>query len=253
MTEKTRHSNILTLIEEQGEVRVTDLCEKFSVSEMTIRRDLTALERAGLVRRTHGGAVSARGRSYEPPFLSRAGTNLAQKERIGQLAASLIHDGDSIALDVGTTTLEVGRALKDKHNLTVLTASLNIANLLASSPGIRLIVVGGIVRPGELSMVGHLAERAFREFYVDKLFLGVGGISLEAGLTEFNLEDALVKQAMIKTAKERIVVADSSKLNRIAFTLVAPLSEIHTLITGNESDETTVQQLRQAGLRVLLA
>lgn len=255
MSTLSRHQAILNLLEEHGEVRVADLCQRFGVSEMTIRRDLSELERAGLLRRVHGGAVSARGRSYEPPFLSRANEHLEQKQRIGQLAASLIHDGDSIALDVGTTTLEIARALKARENLnlTVLTASLHIATLLANTPGIRLILAGGILRPGELSMVGHIAERTFREFYVDKLFLGVGGLSLEAGLTEFNLEDALVKQAMLKTAKERIVVADSSKLGRVAFTLIAPLSEVHTLITDSNADATLLQQLREAGLRILLA
>ncbi|MFO3797232.1 MAG: DeoR/GlpR family DNA-binding transcription regulator [Anaerolineales bacterium] len=254
MNALSRHQTILALLEEQGEVRVGDLCQQLGVSEMTIRRDLSELERAGLLRRVHGGAVSARGRSYEPPFLTRANEHLAQKQRIGQLAASLVHDGDSIALDVGTTTLEVARALKEREklNLTVLTASLHIANLLANMPTIRLIVVGGILRPGELSLIGHLAERAFREFYVDKLFLGVGGLSIEAGLTEYNLEDALVKQAMIQTAKECIVVADSSKINRIAFTHIAPLNQIHTLITDSGADAGAIQQLREVGLRVLL-
>lgn len=255
MSTLSRHQTILDLIEEHGEVRVVELCQRFGVSEMTIRRDLSELERAGLLRRVHGGAVSARGRSYEPPFLTRTGEHQEQKQRIGQLAASLIHDGDSIALDVGTTTLEIAHALRNRKNLnlTVLTASLHIATLLANTPGIRLILAGGILRPGELSMVGHIAERTFCEFYVDKLFLGVGGISLEAGLTEFNLEDALVKQAMLKTAKERIVVVDSSKLNRIAFTHIAPLSEVHTLITDNDADPNTLQRLREASLRILLA
>lgn len=250
-----RHRAILDLLEEKGEVRVSDLCGRFSVSEMTIRRDLAELERSGLLRRIYGGAVNARGRSYEPPFLSRAGAHQFQKERIGKLAADLIHDGESIALDVGTTTLEIARALKERSNLnlTIITASLHITNVLANSPGIRLIVVGGVLRFGELSLVGHLAERAFREFYVDKLFLGVGGISLEAGLTEFNLEDALVKQAMLKTAKERYVVANSSKLGRIAFTHIAPLNDVHVLITDSEANEKVIQALREHGLRVMLA
>ncbi|MCS7011044.1 MAG: DeoR/GlpR transcriptional regulator, partial [Anaerolineales bacterium] len=153
-----------------------------------------------------------------------------------------------------TTTLEIARALCERPiNLTVLTASLPIANLLSNTSGIRLIVVGGILRPGELSLIGHLAERAFREFFVDKLFLGVGGISLEAGLTEYNLEDALVKQAMLKTAKERYVVADSSKCGQVAFTHIAPLSEVHTVITDSGADEHFIQCLRERNLRVLLA
>lgn len=248
-----RQQSILQLLEARGAVRVAELCERFGVSEMTVRRDLSELEQAGLIRRTHGGAVSARGRSFEPPYLARETTNRSQKERIGRLAASLVQDGDSVALDVGTTTLEVARALRDKNNLTVITHSLHIAHALASHPLIRLIVVGGVLRAGELSLVGHLAERAYREFHVDKLFLGVGGLSVEAGLTEFNLEDALVKQAMLQSAKERIVVADASKLERTAFARVGSLASVNTLVTSTEADPGILKRIEEAGVRVLIA
>ncbi|PJF49029.1 MAG: DeoR/GlpR transcriptional regulator [Chloroflexi bacterium] len=248
-----RQQVILQLLERQSVVRVAELCERFGVSDMTVRRDLQELEQAGLIRRTYGGAVSARGRSFEPPFPARAATNQAQKQRIGQMAASLVQDGDSVALDVGTTTLEVARALRDKHNLTVVTHSLPIAQVLANHPLVRVIVVGGVLRSGELSLIGHLAERAYREFYVDKLFLGVGGLSLKAGLTEFNLEDALVKQAMLQSAKERIVVADASKLERVAFAFIGPLTGINTLVTDADADAQVVRQIEEAGVRVMLA
>ncbi len=253
MLSKERHQQILQLIESQGSVRVTDLCQRFAVSDMTIRRDLAELERAGLIRRVYGGAVSARGRSYEPPFLTRSGEYQAEKERIGQAAAALVHDGDSLALDVGTTTLEVARHLKGKHNLTIVTNSLHIANVLANQPGIRLILTGGILRPGELSLVGHLAEHAFQNFYVDKLFLGIGGINFETGLTEFNLEDALVKRAMLKIAKERIVVADASKFGQVAFASVAPLSAIHKIVTDTSIDPNDVRRLQEMNIEVILA
>ncbi len=248
-----RQQVILQLLERQSVVRVAELCERFGVSDMTVRRDLQELEQAGLIRRTYGGAVSARGRSFEPPYLVRAATHQAQKQRIGQMAASLVQDGDSVALDVGTTTLEVARALRDKHNLTVVTHSLPIAQVLANHPLVRVIVVGGVLRSGELSLIGHLAERAYREFYVDKLFLGVGGLSLKAGLTEFNLEDALVKQAMLQLAKERIVVADASKLERVAFAFIGPLTCINTLVTDADADAQVVRQIEEAGVRVMLA
>ena len=245
-----RHRVILELLEAQGAVKVADLCERLGVSEMTIRRDLAELEREGVLRRTHGGAISARGRSYEPPFLTRATSNQEQKARIGRLAASLVEEGDSVALDIGTTTLEIARALHEKRNLTVLTNSLHIANILASHPTIRLIVIGGILRPVELSMVGGLAEQSYREFFVDKLFLGVGGLSVEAGLTEYSLEDALVKRAMIKNAKERFVVADASKLNRVAFVHVAALSDVHALITDASADDAIVHRIQESGIRI---
>lgn len=250
--EERRH-RILELIETAGSVSVEELAQQFQVSEMTIRRDLRILESDGLLRRVHGGATSSRGRSYEPPFLLRAREHADAKARIGAIAATLIQDGDSIALDVGTTTLEIARHLKNRKNLTVITPSLHIANILAGQPAIRLILTGGILRPGELSMVGHLAERAFQEFYVDHLFLGIGGISLEAGLTEFNLEDAQVKKAMLGSAKECTVVADASKLGNIAFASVAPLSAIRRLITDSSADPEFVARLRERNIEVILA
>ena len=182
---------------------------------MTVRRDLDELARNGLLRRVHGGAVSARGRSYEPAFLSRSTQNQEEKQRIAAAAVELIRNGDSVALDVGTTALEVARQLEGKRDLTVITPSLRVASLLSESQGLRLMLTGGILRPGELSLVGNMAEAAFQQFYVDKLLLGIGGIDLNAGFTEFSLEDALVKKAMLRAAKEIVVIADSSKFGRI--------------------------------------
>lgn len=253
MIPEGRHQQIFQLIETEGAVSVSALCQRFNVSEMTIRRDLAALEQKGLLRRVQGGAVSARGRSYEPPFLIRSGAHQEQKIRIGQAAAALVDNGDSIVLDVGTTTLEVARHLADKQNLTIITPSLHIANVLANQPGIRLILTGGILRPGEFSLVGHLAERAFGDMYVDKLFLGIGGIDLEAGLTEFNLEDAQVKKAMLSSAKECIVVADASKFGNIAFAAVAPLTMVRKIVTDAAVDPQVVRRLEEMNIQVILA
>jgi DeoR/GlpR family transcriptional regulator of sugar metabolism len=154
---------------------------------MTIRRDLRELDREGLLRRVHGGAISNLGRSYEPPYQIRTTRQIEAKRAIGRKAAEMIFDGDSLALDVGTTTLEVVRFLHGKRNLTILTASLPIANEIASSlsltADVRLILTGGIVRAGELSMVGHIAEETYRSLRVDKAFIGIGGLNLESGLT----------------------------------------------------------------------
>jgi len=250
---KDRQQIILELLGVQGTVTVNELVERFNVSEMTIRRDLFQLERKRLLRRVRGGAVSDRGRAYEPPYLSRSDVCRAEKERIGKAAASLVRNGDSLTLDVGTTTLEVARALLDKQDLTVITPSFRIASLLADAPGMRIILTGGILRPGELSMVGHLAERVFADFYVDKLFLGAGGVDFQAGLTEFNLEDALVKQAMLKSAKEVILVADSSKFGKLAFAAVAPLRLVNRLVTDTGLDRESVSRLEEMGIEVILA
>ncbi len=253
MLAKERHQKILTLLDEQGSVMVNDLVARFATSEMTVRRDLSILEKQCLLRRVHGGAVSARGRSYEPPFLIRSADNPGVKQRIGQAAAGLVKNGDSLSLDTGTTTLEVARHLCGKQDLTIITHSFPIANLLSQSPGIRLILTGGIVRPGELSMIGNLAERSYREYYVDKLFMGVGGIDLKFGLTEFNLEDSLVKRAMIANAKEVIVVADASKFEQVAFAAVAPLKVARKIVTDSSVDASLVNRLAKEGIEVIRA
>jgi DeoR/GlpR family transcriptional regulator of sugar metabolism len=253
MLSEERHQIILNILENQGSVLVTDLVSQFDVSEMTIRRDLDVLERKGLLRRVHGGAVSDRGRSYEPPFLSRSTTHQEEKERIGKMAAELVRSGDSITLDVGTTTLEVARHLAEKQNLTIITPCFQIAALLCENPSIRLILTGGILRHSELSMVGHLAERVFDEFYVDKLFLAAAGVDFEGGLTEYNLEDTLVKQAMIRTAKQVILVTDASKFNRVAFTAIAPINVIGTVVTDRSVPPSIVSRLKDLDIDVILA
>jgi DeoR/GlpR family transcriptional regulator of sugar metabolism len=252
MLSEERHQKILKLLEEHGSVKISELVSLFDISEMTVRRDLAILERKALISRVYGGAVSSRGRSYEPPYLTRSAKNLDKKIRIGKAAAAQVIDGDSIALDVGTTTLEVARTLVGRENLTVITPSFIIAQLLSEQAGIRLILTGGILRPGELSLTGDLAERVFREFFIDKLFLGVGAIDLKNGLTEFNIEDTLVKRAMVASAKEIFVVTDSSKFNQVAFTQIAPLKTAHHIITDTELDQETAARLRQEGIDLIL-
>jgi DeoR/GlpR family transcriptional regulator of sugar metabolism len=252
-----RRNQILEAMMRDGKVTVTQLCQRFGVAPMTIRRDLTALDRQGLLRKIHGGAVSVQGRSYEPPRHLRTTHNLAAKRAIGRAAAELVLEGESIALDTGTTTLEIARALAGKRNLTIVTASLPIANELVSiftlDSDVRLILTGGILRPGELSMVGHVAEQTCGDLHVDKAFLGIGGISLQDGLTEFNLEDALVKQSWLRSARQRIVVADSSKFGQITFASVGPLSAIDTLVTDRDIPKDFLQALRRQGIKVIVA
>jgi DeoR family transcriptional regulator, fructose operon transcriptional repressor len=248
-----RQQAILDLLDKKHALQVTDLVALFDVSEMTVRRDLDMLERKGLLRRVHGGAVSNRGRSYEPPFMLRSSANKEAKERIGRAAAALVQNGDSIMLDVGTTTREIARNLKDRQNLTVITPCFQIAALLVENPDIRLILTGGILRHGELSLVGHLAERAIQDFFVDKLFLGVGGVDLKAGFTEFNLEDTLVKQAMLRQAKDITVVADASKFGHVAFTAIASLQAVNRIIGDTGIPADTAQEIEALGLELVFA
>lgn len=257
MLRNERHRLILDTITNAGKITVEEICNQFGVSKMTARRDLVFLDQQGLLRRVYGGAVSGLGRSYEPPYDLRATQAADAKRAIGRKAAEMVYDGDSIALDVGTTTFEVARALQGKRNLTIVTSSLPIANEIVTHfsliSEVRLILTGGIVRAREFSMVGHIAENTYREVNVDKAFIGIGGLSLENGLTEYNLEDALVKRRLFKSAKIRIVVSEGTKFDRTTFAMIASLSAIQYIITDDSAPSDMLKALEDMGINVVIA
>lgn len=257
MLQAERRREIVEWVNQYGKITIADICAHFDVCEMTARRDLRELDREGLLRRVHGGAVSSLRRSYEPPFQLRASDHSTFKERIGRAAAALIQDGDSIAFDTGTTTLEVVRALREPHNLTILTTSLPIANEIAGrfplEAGVRLILAGGIVRPNELSMIGSFTEQMCSQIHVDRAFVGFGGLTLEEGLTEYNLEDAMVKRALLRSAHQKIAVIDSSKFGRVTFVSVGPLTVVDIIVTDAHAPPDMVAALRDLGVQVIIA
>lgn len=257
MLKAERHRLILEVLENQGHLSVADLCQQFGVSEMTIRRDLSDLEQQGLLRRVHGGAVKDLGRSNEPPYHLRATENLLAKRAIGHKAAELVFNGDSIALDTGTSTVEVVANLQGKTNLTIVTHSLIIANEVIGTfqleSDVRLVLTGGIVRGGELSMIGHIPERTYQELHVDKAFIGIGALDLKAGLTEYSLEDALAKRTLLDSAKEIIILADGSKFGRVAFSTICPIDCADIVITDPGAPPDIVSEVRRAGIRVIVA
>lgn len=252
MNKSDRFAAVLDALQADGRVEVADLAQRFDVSEMTVRRDLEELERRDLCRRVHGGAIPGTSRSYEPPFSLREQREAAAKEAIAAEVVDLLGIGETVLLDVGTTTLAVARALRGRNNLTVLTPSLPIANVLADEAGLRVICLGGVARPGERSLVGSLTLEAVRQFYVDVLVLGVGGLDTEAGLTEFNVEDAAVKRAALERSRRLIVAADDTKLGAVAFAAVAPASRIDVLVTNGTDDNEQVRLLRELGIEVRL-
>jgi DeoR/GlpR family transcriptional regulator of sugar metabolism len=252
-TPEERRNFILRSLEEGESVAVGDLAETLGVSPMTVRRDLAELERGGMVRRVHGGAIPARGRSYEPPYPLRSAQASRAKEAIGAAAARLVAGGDTVALDIGTTTWQVANHLLNRGHLTIVTPSVHIANLFLFEPDVRLILAGGIMRPGEGSLIGELTQYAFGRLFVDKLFLGVGCIDATVGLSEYNWDDALTKQAMIRSAKEVIVVADATKFGKVAFAHVARFGEIHKLVTDSLPPIPILAALERARVEVIVA
>lgn len=257
MLTEERQAKILELIHSSGQVNVSEICAAFNVSEMTARRDLKQLDQQGLVRRIHGGAIANLGRSYEPPFRSRAVKNEEAKMAIGRKAAEMVHDGESIALDVGTTTLEIVPGLRGKRNLTIVTSCLPIAarivDQIALEVDARLILTGGIIRPRELSMIGYIPKWVYQDLHVDKAFIGAGGISLEDGLTEYNVEDTEVKRMLIRSAREKIVVADGTKFGVTTFASIAPLTAVDKIITDKSAPSELLERIREQGVEVVLA
>jgi DeoR/GlpR family transcriptional regulator of sugar metabolism len=248
-----RRQAVLRRLAAHGEVGFAELAEEFGVSEMTIRRDLETLEADGVARRIRGGAISVVSRSYEPPLAMRATTQSAAKTAIGATAAGLVNEGDTVIIDVGTTTLELAKALHGRRGLTVVTASLPIAVELGNDPDIRVLVTGGQVRSGELSLTGGIAEDVFGTLNCDLAFIGVAGICAVPGLTEYNHDDARVKRAAIGAARRSVVLADASKLGRVAFATVAPLSAIDAVVTDAPAADVSVGELAAAGAEVVEA
>jgi DeoR/GlpR family transcriptional regulator of sugar metabolism len=252
MENQLRHGMIIELVQEKGEVSVAELSASIGVSSMTIRRDLETLESEGALQRVHGGAIIDASRSYILPYSVRTQRNKDAKERIGAAAATLLQDREAVILDAGTTTLEVARALRGRRNLTVVTLSLQVANLLVKNRGIRLIMTGGTVVPGEQSMVGDFAENAFSNVRCDTFVMGVGGICLESGCTDFSLDDARVKRAALARAQRCIVVADSSKLGKVCFAQICPLGRLDVLVTDSGVSEESLSRFAEERVEVVV-
>jgi len=177
---------------------------------------------------------------------------LQEKREIGKKAAELIEDGQTIIIDSGSTTFELAKNLKQFSELTVITNALNVAVLLAEFKNINTIVPGGILKKNSLSLVGILAERGFKDYFCDKLFLGVDGFDLDFGISTPNPEEAHLNQIMIEISKEVIVVTDSSKFQRRGFAFIAPVQKIHTVITDKGILPDHKSKMEGLGIRVLV-
>lgn len=252
MLPEERLNELLRLLREHGTVRISDLSRHFSVSRETIRRDLAELENRNLIRRVHGGAVLAGPRSLEPPYATRALSMAEEKRHIGEAAASLVHEGESVLLDLGTTTLEVARSLKGRKGLTVITNSIQAALSLVEEPGVDVYLTGGRLRAGDQSLSGAWAQRSISEVYVDKAIVGAGGITVENGVTDYHMEEAATRRAMIQHAREVIVVADSSKFGVTALAAVLPICSIHKLVTDAGAPPEMLSEIEAQGVEVIV-
>ena len=250
MDSKNRRATIAEQLRIRGEASIAELATLFGTSEMTIRRDLDLLEVEGLARRARGGAISIQSRSFEPPILQRAAHMADAKRRIGKAAAALLRENETVVIDVGTTTHEMVKAIPEDLAITVITSSLLISTELATKPMVKTIVTGGVVRPGELSLVGARAQSSFRDLNSDTVFLGVAGIG-DVGLSEYNLDDAEVKRAALASSRRVVVLADASKIGRVAFVTIAALNCVDLLITNAAPDNVVVRRIKEHDVEVL--
>lgn len=248
-----RWQQILAVLAEQGRIRVNLLAERLNVSEATVRRDLEAMQARGLLQRTHGGAVLPQPAAFEVSFDESQTRALAEKRAIGRKAASLVHDGDSIIIESGSTTLEFARCLGNYQRLTVLTNSLAIARELSIHEEIEVMILGGTLRRQSASLVGPWVSEILQGMRVDKAFIGINGISAGFGLSSPNPFTAESRRAMMTAARQSIGLADHSKLGVESLYRVAPLSSLNTLITDDEAAEEQVLALREAGVEVMVA
>jgi DeoR/GlpR family transcriptional regulator of sugar metabolism len=254
MKKSERNRIILERLEHDGHLQISDLARDTKVSEMTIRRDLEGLEAIGALVRVHGGAVPALSRSLSPQFHTRSLRNENEKALIGAAAAAQIRDGETVIIDAGSTTLHVARALAGRSNLRVLALDLRVADCLADEPGMVVTVVGGTVRPVERSIYGSAAERSLAGLNYDTFIMSAGGVDATAGITEFNPDDASVKQAALASARRTVVVADHTKLGVVTFAHVCALDKVDMVITDAAgANSPTLSEAADGGVQIVTA
>ena len=248
-----RQGEIVSRARADGRVDVRELAELLEVTPETVRRDLTALERQGILHRVHGGAIPVERLGIEQAVAEREGRMAAEKERIAGAALDELPESGSILIDAGTTTVRLAELLPRDRELTVVTNSLPIASLLAGRPNLRLHLLGGLVRGRTLAAVGAWAEREIRDVYADVAFVGTNGLTVDRGLTTPDLDEAGIKRALVACARRTVVLADHTKIGRSEFAQVAPLCAVDTLVTDSGLSSDLADEIESAGPRVVCA
>jgi DeoR/GlpR family transcriptional regulator of sugar metabolism len=232
-----------------GTAHVSALADEFGVSEMTVRRDLEALARDGKLERVHGGAVNV---ESERPFSEIAVERLEAKDRIGRAAAALVEDGETVMLDIGTTTLQVARHLRGR-SLTVITTNLAAYEELLPEPKIELVLPGGVVRRNYRSLVGMFAEDTLRRLRADVAFLGTSAIDADLGVWDTTMVEVPIKRAMIAASQRTVLLADAAKFDMDAMVRVCEASELDAIVTDERVPAKRRKALDRAGVEVIVA
>jgi len=252
-----RAEQILKFLLSAGTATIDEIVEVAGASAPSIRRDLARLENRGLIRRTHGGATLVEPLLYEPfrydsSFLAREQRFAVEKRRIGLAAAELIEPGETIGLSAGTTTTHIGRSLRHREKIQIITNAINIGMELCNLPGIRTYLTGGIIPwAWSFSLTGNAALSFLDDVYMDKVFMSVTGLDAERGATTLETDEALVYRKMAKQARKLIIVTDSSKFGHVSPAFICGISEIHTIITNKGVSPEVLAPFERQGVRIL--
>ena len=232
---------------------VSELAERLDVSSVTIRKDLTELERAGKLYRSHGKAILINPFANNRSVNEKEGLNAEEKQQIGLEAAKLVSSNDSILLASGTTIHALARNLHTTDKLTVVSASLQATELLAQNDNVDIIQLGGVVRHSSLSVVGQYADMILNGCSFSKLYLGVDGIDLDFGISTTDMNEAELNRSMIRTAQKTIVLADSSKFGRRGFARICSMDDIDMIITDSHISAQLVREIEELGIELIVA
>lgn len=257
MLVEQRYQKILDLMKADGSVRVSELKKKLDVSPETIRRDLETMESQGLIRRARGGAflneevLEESSYAQYIPFGLRGQSHMEDKHEIAEFALKFIKEGQSIALDSGTTAFALAKAIKNRFkSLTVITNSMAVVNELADAKGVTVIVTGGVFRPEEAAFVSDIAALIFSKLSIDTFFLTTCGISVDRGITYQRMDEILVQEKMMEASDRTIVIADSSKLGVNSLVKMCDISKIAMIITDSSAEESQIIPFQKAGIPV---
>ena len=246
-----RRNAILSKLTLEGKVIVADLSRDFGVTEETIRRDLEKLDKDGLAKKTHGGAVATQTMNIDLPYSVRKRANVDRKQRIAQKIGDMIHDGDYIMLDASSTAIFVTKYIKPRKNITLITNSVEILLELADKEGWNILSTGGALKEGALAMVGASAEKMIRGFHVDLAVCSSKGFDMSMGVTDSNEKDSQIKQAIFAAADRKVLAVDSTKFDRIAFARVCDVDEIDTVVTDEKPADRWIEYLKNKDVELV--
>ncbi|MFL5955062.1 MAG: DeoR/GlpR family DNA-binding transcription regulator [Gaiellaceae bacterium] len=253
LPQHARMQHVLRLLETRDSVQVSELAESFSVSEVTVRSDLTSLAQQGLVARVRGGVRALQRGQSEVGFDLRLRLEVERKRAIARAAAAMIGEGEAVALDASTTAYYLALELRNKRELVVVTNGLLVATALADAPGITVLVTGGILRLSAMSLVGDFGTDVLRTTRINKGFLGARGLSLERGLMDLNPDEVRIKQEMADACEEIFGILDGTKWHRSALLSFVPFEALNGIVTDSAAPADEVEAWRAAGVEVVTA